>query len=87
VQPTGGQEDHQREPAAKKPDQGDNDFLTIVKQYHVFTTPWKDKRNDIWYEAEVNPVMPAEPQFMHWPEAAITRGREDHPRLMPSPGE
>jgi hypothetical protein len=24
---------------------------------------------------------------MHWSEAAITWGREDHPRLMPSPGE
>jgi hypothetical protein len=31
--------------------------------------------------------MPAEPQFMHWSEAAITWGREDHPRLMPSPRE
>jgi hypothetical protein len=27
----------------------------------------------------VNAVMPAEPQFMHWSEAAITWGREDHP--------
>jgi hypothetical protein len=35
----------------------------------------------------VNAVMPAEPQFMHWFEAAITWGYEDHPRLMPSPGE
>jgi hypothetical protein len=24
---------------------------------------------------------------MHWSEAAITWGREDHPPLMPSPGE
>jgi hypothetical protein len=24
---------------------------------------------------------------MHWSEAAITWGREDHPRLMPNPGE
>jgi hypothetical protein len=32
-------------------------------------------------------VMPAEPQYMHWSEAAITWGREDHPPLMPSPGE
>jgi hypothetical protein len=31
--------------------------------------------------------MPAEPQFMHWSEVAITWGREDHPLLMPSPGE
>jgi hypothetical protein len=50
-------------------------------------TPEKDKRNDLWYEAEVNAVMPAKPQFMQWSEAAITWGREDHPRLMPSPGE
>jgi hypothetical protein len=58
-----------------------------IEQYHVFTTPGENKRNDLWYKAEVNAVMPAEPQSMHWSEAAITWGREDHPRLMPSPGE
>jgi hypothetical protein len=58
-----------------------------VEQYHIFTTSGKDKRNDLWHEAEVNTVMPAEPQFMHWSEEAITWGREDHPRVMPSPGE
>jgi hypothetical protein len=58
-----------------------------MEQYHIFTSPDKDKRNDLWHEAEVNTVMPAEPQFMHWSEAAITWGCEDHPRLMPSPGE
>jgi hypothetical protein len=58
-----------------------------VEQYHIFTTPSKDKRNDLWLEAEVNAIIPAEPQFMHWSEAAITWGCEDHPRLMPSPGE
>jgi hypothetical protein len=31
--------------------------------------------------------MPAEPQYMHWSEAAITWGPEDHPPLMPSLGE
>jgi hypothetical protein len=87
AQPAGGQEDHQPEPAAEKLDQGDNDFLVDVEQDHIFTTPGKDKRNDLWYEAEVNAVMPAEPQFMHWSEAAITWVREDHPQLMPSPGE
>jgi hypothetical protein len=61
VQPAGGQEDHQHEPAAEKPDQGDDDFPAVVEQYHVFTTPGKDKRNNLWYEAEVNAVMPAEP--------------------------
>jgi hypothetical protein len=85
--PAGGQKDPQHEPVAEKPDQGDDDFLAVVEQYHVFTTLGKDKRNNLWYEAEVNAIMPAEPQFMHWSEAAITWGHEDHPRLMPSPGE
>jgi hypothetical protein len=31
--------------------------------------------------------MPAEPQFMHWSNAAITWGSEDHPSLIPSPTE
>jgi hypothetical protein len=87
AQPAGGQEDQQHEPAADDPDQGEDDFLADVEQYHIFTSPGKDKRNDLWHEAEVNTVMPAEPQFMHWSEAAITWGREDHPRLMPGPGE
>jgi hypothetical protein len=87
AQPVGGQEDQQHEPAGDKPDQGDDKFPVDVEQYHIFTNLGKDKRSDLWYEAEVNAVMPAEPQFMHWFEAAITWGREDHPRLMPSPGE
>jgi hypothetical protein len=82
--PAAGQEDPQHKPVAEKRNQGDDDFLVVVKQYHVFTTLGKDKRNDLWYEAEVNAVMPAELQFMHWSEAAITWGHEDHPRLMPS---
>jgi hypothetical protein len=86
AQPAGGQEDQQRDPARGEPDQYD-DFPTDVEQYHIFTTLGKDKRNDLWHETEVNAVMPAEPQFMHWSEAAITWGCEDHPRLMPSPGE
>jgi hypothetical protein len=87
AQPAGGQEDHQHESATEKRDQGDDDFPVVVEQYPVFTTPRKDKRNDLWYEAEVNAVMPLEPQFMHWSKAAITWGREDHLQLMPSPGE
>jgi hypothetical protein len=81
-----GQEDQQHDPAGGEPDQDDN-FPTDVEQYHIFTTPGKDKRSDLWHEAEVNAVMPAEPQFMHWSKAAITWGREDHLRLMSSPGE
>jgi hypothetical protein len=87
AQPAEGQEDQQHEPVADDPDQGEEDFPVDVEQYHIFTTPGKDKRNDLWHKAEVNAVMPAEPQFMHWSKAAITWGREDHPRLMPSPGE
>jgi hypothetical protein len=87
AQPAGGQEDQQHEPAGGELDHGDDDFPADVEQYHIFTIPGKDKRNELWHKAEVNDVMPAEPQFMHWSEAAITWGREDHPRLMPSPGE
>jgi hypothetical protein len=79
AQPAEGQEDQQHEPAADDRDQGEEDFLVDVEQYHIFTTPGKDKRNDLWHEAEVNAVIPTEPQFMHWSEVAITWGREDHP--------
>jgi hypothetical protein len=74
VQPAGGQEDQQHEPAADDPDQGEDDFPADVEQYHIFITPGKDKRNDLWHEAEVNIVivMPVEPRFMHWSEVAIT---------------
>jgi hypothetical protein len=85
--PAEGQEDHQHELAAEQPDQGDDDFPAIVEQYHGFTTPEKDKRNDLWYKAEVNAIMPVEPQYMHWSKVAITWGHEDHPPLIPSPGE
>jgi hypothetical protein len=79
AQPAEGQEDQQHEPAADDPDQGEEDFSVDVEQYHIFTTPGKDKRNDLWHKAEVNAVMPTEPQFMHWSEVAITWGCEDHP--------
>jgi hypothetical protein len=65
AQPDGGQEDQQHEPAADKPDQGEDDFPADVEQYHIFTTQRKDKSNDLWHKAEVNAVIPAEPQFMH----------------------
>jgi hypothetical protein len=44
VQPAEGQEDQQHEPAADEPDQGKDDFLVDVEQYHIFTTPGKDKK-------------------------------------------
>jgi hypothetical protein len=74
ARPARGQEDHQSELVAEKPDQDEDNFLADVEQYHIFTTLGKDKRNDLWYEAEVNAGMPVEPQFMHWSKAAITWG-------------
>jgi hypothetical protein len=47
---------------------------TNVEQYHVFITQEEDKRNDLSYEAEVNDIVPPEPQYMHWSEASITWG-------------
>jgi hypothetical protein len=60
ARPVRGQEDQQHDPAGGEPDQ-DDDFPADVEQYHIFTTTGKDKRNDLWHEAEVNAVMPAEP--------------------------
>jgi hypothetical protein len=61
AQPAGDQEDQPHDPAGGELDQGDDDFPADVEQYHIFTTLGKDKRNDLWHEAEVNAVMPTEP--------------------------
>jgi hypothetical protein len=45
-QPTEDQEDHEHE-LALVADQGKDDYLAIVEQYHVFSTLEKDKRNDL----------------------------------------
>jgi hypothetical protein len=57
-----------------------------VEQYHVFTTQKEDAKDKLWFGVEVNAVIPAQPQYMHWSEASITWGREDHSPLMPRPG-
>jgi hypothetical protein len=85
-QPAEGQEDREPEPSPVE-DQGEDDYPTVFDQYHIFSTLKKDKRSDLWYEADINAVAPSEPQYMHWSEAAITWGREDHPQVMPSTGE
>jgi hypothetical protein len=46
----------------------------------------EDPKDEPWFGVEVNAVMQAGPQYMHWSEASITWGREDHPPLMPRPG-
>jgi hypothetical protein len=80
-----GDQDHEHE-LALVADQRDDGYPANVEQYHVFITQEEDKRNDLWDEAEVNAVAPPEPQYMHWSEASITWGCEDHPLLMPRPG-
>jgi hypothetical protein len=59
-QPAEGQEDREHEPALAA-DQGEDDYPAIIEHYHVFTTSEKDKRRNLWYEAEVNDVVPPEP--------------------------
>jgi hypothetical protein len=57
-----------------------------VEQYHVFTSQMEDPKDEPWFGVEVNAVIQVGPQFMHWSDASITWGREDHPPLMPRPG-
>jgi hypothetical protein len=64
---------------------GDYPKEANVEQYHVFTTQKADPKDEPWFGIEVNAVMPVGPQCMHWSEASITWGREDHPPLMPRP--
>jgi hypothetical protein len=65
---------------------GDYPEEANVEQYHVFMTQKEDPKDEPWFGIEVNAVMPAGPQYMHWSEASITWGCEDHPPLMPRPG-
>jgi hypothetical protein len=64
---------------------GDYPEEANVEQYHVFTTQKEDPKDELWFGIEVNAVMPAEPQYIHWSKVSITWGREDHPPLMPRP--
>ena len=54
--------------------------------YVVFTSLCDDKRSERLLRQEVNTVVPAKPEFMHWSDRPITWTREDHPAVMPSPG-
>jgi hypothetical protein len=46
----------------------------------------EDPKDEPWFGVEVNAVLQVGPQYMHWSEASITWGREDHLPLMPRPG-
>jgi hypothetical protein len=83
--PAEGQGNQNRD---RQPAKAARDYLeeANVEKYHVFLTQKDDVKDDCWFGVKVNTVMPAEPQYMHWSEASITLGREDHPPLMPRPG-
>jgi hypothetical protein len=46
----------------------------------------EDPKDELWFGVEVNAVIQVGPQYMHWSDASITSGREDHSPLMPRPG-
>ena len=54
--------------------------------YVVFTSLGDDKRRERLLRREVNTVVTAKLDFMHWLDCPITWTREDHPAVMPSPG-
>jgi hypothetical protein len=54
--------------------------------YVVFTSLGDDKRSERRLRQEVNTVIPAVPEYMHWSERPISWTREDHPAVMPNPG-
>jgi hypothetical protein len=52
----------------------------------MFTSQEEESKDELWFGVEVNAIMPVGPQYMHWSDASITWGREDHPQLMTRPG-
>jgi hypothetical protein len=81
-QPAEAQGNKNRQPAKAI---GDYPEEANVEQYHVFTSQTEDPKDEPWFGVEVNADMQVGLQYMHWSEASITWGREDHPPLMPRP--
>ena len=54
--------------------------------YVVFTSLGDDKRSERLLRQEVNTVIPAKTEYMHWSERPVTWTWEDHPAVMPNPG-
>ena len=54
--------------------------------YVIFIIKRNDKRSHRLRIAEVNVVVPAVQQLMHWASQPITFGPADHPDVMPTPG-
>ena len=51
----------------------------------VFTSLGDDKHSERLLRQEVNTIVSAKPEFMHWSDRPITWTREDHPAVMPNP--
>jgi hypothetical protein len=81
--PAEAQGNKNRQPAKAA---GDYPEEANVEQYHVFTSQTEDPKDEPWFGVKVNAVMQVGPQYMHWSDASISWGREDHPPLMPRPG-
>ena len=54
--------------------------------YVVFTSLSDDKCSERLLRQEVNTVVPAKPEFMHWSNRPVPWTQEDHPAIMPNPG-
>lgn len=63
-----------------------NEYREAHQSYMIFVTEPTDKQSLHRRSLEVNAVMPAVPKYMHWSEQEISWSRNDHPRVMPSPG-
>ena len=64
----------------------DDPFPAQNATYIVFTSLGDDKRSERLLRQEVNTVVLAKPEFIHWSDRPITWTREDHPAVMPSLG-
>ncbi len=64
----------------------DDVYLDQNASYIVFTSLSDDKRSERLLRQEVNTVIPAKPEYMHWSERPVTWTREDHPAVMQNPG-
>src|SRR4051812_14122702 len=73
-------------PQNRGPPQGQNQFPRQDVTYMIFTSESTDKGSRRARAQEVNATMPPTPRYMHWSATNISCRREDHPSIMPNPG-
>ena len=64
----------------------DNVYPAQNTTYVVFTSLGDDKRSERLLRQEVNTIIPAKPEYMHWSDRPVTWTREDHLAVMTNPG-